>query len=145
MTGKMERRTNRAAVPSAAAVALLAGIVLLPAAVAIAAEANEPAAPAASAEADAAASEIYRTRCELCHGETGKGDGPGGMALDPRPRDFGDPSWQSAVTDEYVERIIARGGVAVGKSPSMPPNPDLQSKPEVVKALRRLVRAFAKK
>jgi hypothetical protein len=81
----------------------------------------------------------------LCHGETGKVDGPGGMALDPRPRDFGDPSWQSTVTDEYVERIIARGGVAVGKSPSMPPNPDLQSKPEVVTALRRLVRAFAKK
>jgi mono/diheme cytochrome c family protein len=100
---------------------------------------------AVSAEAAAAAMETYRTRCVLCHGETGKGDGAGALALDPKPRDMSDPAWQAAVTDEYVERIIARGGVAVGKSPSMPPNPDLQSKPEIVRALRHLVRGFARK
>jgi mono/diheme cytochrome c family protein len=105
------------------------------------ASAEDPTTP----EALGTAREIYRTRCVLCHGETGRGDGAGAMALDPKPRDLGDPAWQAAVTDEYVERIIARGGVAVGKSPSMPPNPDLQGKPEIVRALRQLVRGFAQK
>jgi hypothetical protein len=36
------------------------------------------------------------------------------------------------------------GGPAVGKSPAMPGNPDLQSKPEVVKELVKIVRAFKK-
>jgi hypothetical protein len=36
------------------------------------------------------------------------------------------------------------GGAAVGKSPAMPGNPDLQAKPAVVKELVKLVRAFKK-
>lgn len=31
---------------------------------------------------------LYQTSCQSCHGETGKGDGAGGVALDPPPRDF---------------------------------------------------------
>jgi mono/diheme cytochrome c family protein len=138
------RRAMAGALLAPLAGSLLAALLVLPPAVP-AAEENKGTTAATSAEADAAAHEIYRTRCVLCHGESGKGDGPGAMALDPRPRDFGDAAWQSTVTDEYVERIIARGGVAVGKSPSMPPNPDLQGKPEVLRALRQLVRGFVKK
>lgn len=32
--------------------------------------------------------EIYEMNCASCHGESGKGDGPGGAGLDPKPRDF---------------------------------------------------------
>jgi len=78
----------------------------------------------------------------MCHGASGKGDGPVGAALNPKPRDLGDPVWQKSVTDEHIEKIIQGGGSAVGKSPLMPANPDLNAKPDVVKALRAMVRKF---
>ena len=103
------------------------------------ARAAEQISPAAAKEA----ADIYNTRCVTCHGPTGKGDGPVGAALSPKPRDLSDPAWQKSVTDEHIDKIILSGGGAVGKSPLMPSNPDLAAKPEVVKALRALVRGFA--
>lgn len=32
----------------------------------------------------------YQQYCAVCHGEEGRGDGPAGLALSPRPVDFGD-------------------------------------------------------
>jgi copper transport protein len=32
----------------------------------------------------------YQQQCAVCHGEEGRGDGPAGLALSPRPADFGD-------------------------------------------------------
>jgi caa(3)-type oxidase subunit IV len=32
--------------------------------------------------------EVFRQQCALCHGQDGKGDGPGGAALNPKPRNF---------------------------------------------------------
>lgn len=32
--------------------------------------------------------ELYRQECAVCHGAAGRGDGPGGLALKPAPRDF---------------------------------------------------------
>jgi mono/diheme cytochrome c family protein len=92
--------------------------------------------PAAMQEAQ----QIFNSRCTMCHGAAGKGDGPAAAALKPQPRDLGDPAWQKSVTDEHIEQIIVGGGVAVGKSPLMPANADLRTKPDVVKALRALVR-----
>jgi mono/diheme cytochrome c family protein len=94
--------------------------------------------PAAVTEAD----QIYKSRCAMCHGTSGKGDGPAGAAFDPKPRDLGDPAWQRSVTDEHIERVILNGGPAVGKSPLMPASPDLALKSDVLKALRALVRNF---
>jgi mono/diheme cytochrome c family protein len=117
-------------------------------------EASAPEAPAAPAPAEPAAApggaalaeaeQIFATRCVTCHGAQGAGDGPGSAALDPKPRDFQDPSWQASVTDEHLEKIVMYGGAAVGKSPTMPGNPDLMAKPEVVKALVAHVRGLAK-
>lgn len=89
------------------------------------------------------AHEIYASRCVTCHGPRGKGDGPAGVALSPRPQDLSDPAWQRSVSDEEIETIIRKGGPAVGKSPLMPANPDLQNKPEVIHALRAVVRGLA--
>ena len=86
---------------------------------------------------------IYDSRCTMCHGPKGKGDGPVGATLNPKARDLGDPAWQKSVTDEHIEKIILEGGAAVGKSPLMPANPDLKDKPEVVRTLRMMVRTFA--
>ena len=88
---------------------------------------------------------IYDARCALCHGASGKGDGIAAAAAVPPPRDLTTAEWQSSVTDEHIEAIIKLGGTAVGKSAAMPPNPDLQAKDDVVKALRSLVRGFAAK
>jgi mono/diheme cytochrome c family protein len=111
-------------------------------------KAAEPApAPAPGAEPAvdpvAAAKDIYVNRCTVCHGATGKGDGDGSAALDPKPRDFTLAEWQSSVTDEHIQKIIVYGGIAVGKAATMPANPDLDAKPEVVAELVKLVRSLA--
>ena len=105
-------------------------------------------APAASgavtitAEARTEAAQIFGLRCTPCHGSTGGGDGPASASLSPRPRNFHDPTWQSSVTDEHIERIIQYGGAAVGKSPAMPATPDLAERAAVIAALREHVRSF---
>jgi mono/diheme cytochrome c family protein len=112
-------------------------------------KAAEPApapAPAAEAEGDpvAEAAAIFENRCAVCHGATGKGDGDGSAALDPKPRDFTAPEWQASVTDDHLQKIIVFGGLAVGKAATMPPNPDLDAKPEVVAEVVKLIRGLAK-
>jgi len=119
------------------AVALLAAAFMLIASIASA----EDIPAAATAEADT----IWQQRCSTCHGAGGKGDGAVGAALTPKPRDLTSADWQKGVTDEHIEKIIAQGGQAVGLSLLMPANPDLVSRPDVIKALRARVRALAAK
>ncbi|MEO8137278.1 MAG: c-type cytochrome [Betaproteobacteria bacterium] len=97
--------------------------------------------PAAQKEAQ----DIFKNRCTICHGESGKGDGPAGAALNPKARNWTDAAWQKATPDEEIEKAILGGGQAVGKSVMMPANPDLANKPEVVKALSQIVRSFSGK
>lgn len=102
--------------------------------------------PAAEPAADpvAEAAEIYKNRCTVCHGEGGQGDGAGSAALDPKPRDFTSGEWQASVTDEHLQKIIVYGGTAVGKAATMPANPDLDAKPEVVAELVKYIRGLKK-
>jgi mono/diheme cytochrome c family protein len=108
-----------------------------------------PGAPAAggtaAADPKAEAEQIFTTRCTVCHGATGKGDGPGAAALNPKPRNYSDAEWQKSVTDDYIAKVIVEGGAAVGKSPAMVANADLKDKPEVVKELVAKIRGFAGK
>ena len=83
----------------------------------------------------------YTRRCMACHGVTGEGDGPGAVALDPKPRSLRAPEWQNSVTDEDIAKATVDGGTAVGKSPVMPGFPELKGKPEL-EALVRLIRSF---
>lgn len=80
--------------------------------------------------------------CVTCHGNAGKGDGPGAAALNPKPRSFGDAEWQKSVTDEHLAKVIVEGGKAVGKSELMPPNPDLAGKKDIIDQLVKKVRSF---
>ena len=102
-----------------------------------------PAATAAAATEEA--QQIFATRCATCHGSEGLGNGPGSAALDPKPRNFQDAAWQATVTDDHLEKIVMYGGAAVGRSPSMPGNPDLIAKPEVVRALVAHLRSLARR
>jgi len=95
-----------------------------------------------SAADRAEADSLFATRCASCHGPNGEGNGPAAAGLDPKPRNYHDLTWQTATTDAEIEKAILDGGEAVGKSPAMAPNPDLQSKPGVVAALREKIRSF---
>ena len=107
------------------------------------APAPEPA-PEPAGDPVAEAQDIYKNRCTVCHGVTGKGDGDGSAALDPKPRDFTSPEWQAEVTDDHLTKIIVYGGAAVGKAPTMPANPDLDARPEVVAELVKFIRGLKK-
>lgn len=85
--------------------------------------------------------DLFKTRCAPCHGEAGHGDGPGAAALNPKPRNYTDVAWQTKVSDEDIRKTILYGGAAVGKSPAMPANPDLEGKPELDE-LVKTVRSF---
>lgn len=93
----------------------------------------------------AEAKQIFQTRCTVCHGADGKGDGPGAAALNPKPRDYTNQEWQKSVTDEHLHETIVKGGQAMGLSAGMPPNPDLADKPQVVDELVKIVRSFGSK
>ncbi len=63
-------------------------------------------------------SKIFISRCVLCHGETGKGDGKmSKIIIDPPPFDL----TKSNAPYEYLRLIISNGGEQVGRSPQMPP------------------------
>lgn len=108
------------------------------------AEAGGEQAAAGGGAAAEEAQQIYSSRCLACHGAKGVGDGAAAAALNPKPRSFADKEWQSSVTDQHIETVILKGGPAVGQSPLMPGNPDLEGKPEVVAELRKMVREFGK-
>jgi len=58
---------------------------------------------------------IYAQHCVVCHGVTGKGDGPSGKALNPRPADFATATGDEA---EWI-KVTKLGSKAVGKPPGM--------------------------
>jgi len=94
--------------------------------------------------AQAEAAKLFVMRCAMCHGPTGAGDGSAAANLSPKPRNLQDSSWQDSVDDAYIEKIIKLGGLAVGKSAAMPPNPDIADNDLVVKALVTKVRSLRK-
>ncbi len=63
----------------------------------------------------------YQTFCASCHGARGAGDGPAAQGLDPQPARHDDGPYMNALSNEYLRRVIAEGGAAVGKSPLMAP------------------------
>ncbi len=99
-------------------------------------DAGPPKSPAEEARAR------FDTLCVTCHGAKGDGQGVAAAGLTVKPRDFHDEKFQAGATDEDLAMAIVGGGTAVGKSPLMPPNPDLAAKPEVVGELVKIVRSF---
>lgn len=95
-----------------------------------------------SSQARAEADAIWGDRCARCHGAEGLGDGPGARVLPVKPRILSDSSWQASVSDEHIAKVITDGGQVVGLDANMAANPDLKSKPEVLRALVLKVRSL---
>src|SRR5215217_5053218 len=53
---------------------------------------------------------IYKVNCVACHGESGKGDGPGAGVLKPPPRDHTDATYMDTLTDKNIADVIKMGG-----------------------------------
>lgn len=87
------------------------------------------AATAAHAAGDAAKGKpVFETNCASCHGTSGKGDGPVGAALNPKPRDFSTGQFKFDAdkdgkpgTDADLKLVIKTGAAAYGGSPLMAP------------------------
>jgi cytochrome c oxidase cbb3-type subunit 3 len=75
--------------------------------------------PIARAADVAGAKQNYDRFCAVCHGKTGKGDGPGGLTLSTHPRDFTDCARMKTMTDETLFTAIKEGGPAVNLSKDM--------------------------
>ncbi len=85
--------------------------------------------PTGKVQADPA--ERYATLCTSCHGPKGAGDGPGAVALNPKPRNLTDTAWQSQATDDRIYTVIKNGGTAVGLSATMAPWGSILSDDEI--------------
>ena len=72
-----------------------------------------------------AGKQLYQQRCSVCHGPDGKSNTPTAQALTPKPRDHTNGAYMNALSNEHLAKVISKGGAAVGKSPLMPPQADL--------------------
>lgn len=75
-----------------------------------------------------AGKQLYQQRCSPCHGPDGKATTPTAQALNPKPRDHTDGTFMNQLSNEHLLKVIRQGGTAVGKSPIMPPQTDLNDK-----------------
>jgi mono/diheme cytochrome c family protein len=77
------------------------------------------------AGADVAAGEkIYKLRCTPCHGPQGKGDGPLGKSLNPKPRDHTNGAYMKSRTDAQLIEVVTNGKGAMpawGKTGTLSP------------------------
>src|SRR5947209_10887457 len=68
--------------------------------------------------------DIYTTRCAVCHGDTGDGKGPAGLALPLKPSDFRDRDGVAEMRDNYWFWRVSEGGQVEpfkSKGSAMPP------------------------
>ncbi|MGH7533959.1 MAG: c-type cytochrome [Gemmatimonadales bacterium] len=63
---------------------------------------------------------LYEAHCAVCHGLTGKGDGPGARVIRQPMRDFSDPAAMQAVGDPFLFDMIRKGSSQFGRSNAMP-------------------------
>jgi mono/diheme cytochrome c family protein len=56
--------------------------------------------------------------CDSCHGKTGRGDGPSGKALNPKPADYCTSTKHPTDADKI--KMITDGGASMGHSTAMP-------------------------
>ena len=59
---------------------------------------------------------IFKVNCVMCHGEKGLGDGPAGVALNPKPRNMVEGKWKKG-----GDTLALFKTVTAGLPPGMPP------------------------
>lgn len=52
---------------------------------------------------------VYAQNCAMCHGNEGLGDGPAGMALNPRPRNLVEGPWKMGGGFIGLHKVVTNG------------------------------------
>lgn len=59
--------------------------------------------------------ELYDANCKSCHGDTGLGDGPAGLILNPKPRNFHQTDgWTNGRTIDAMYKTLQEGIISKG-------------------------------
>jgi len=74
-----------------------------------------------SAAPSLAGQALYAMHCAVCHGESGKGDGPSASGFATKPSNLTEGRRLNQLSDEFFVNIVLNGGPAEGLSPGMPP------------------------
>jgi mono/diheme cytochrome c family protein len=98
-------------------------------------------APLVAAEETAS---LFRALCSVCHGVSGKGDGPSAQGLEPKPADFTKCQAMAKDADDVLFKIIKEGGQSVGRSTVMPAWGDALSDQQI-RELVTFIRGLCKK
>ncbi len=61
---------------------------------------------------------LFQANCASCHGDTGQGDGPAGVSLEPRPANLAGN--EASLSDAYLFWRISKGGMFEPFSSMMP-------------------------
>lgn len=84
-----------------------------------------PAKPAVTAATLELGRAKYKEFCVACHGDSGKGDGPGAGVFKPPPTNHTDAVYMKTLTDKDLASVIQMGGAMRGK-PLMPSHPQIR-------------------
>ncbi|HSB79238.1 MAG TPA: c-type cytochrome [Candidatus Methylomirabilis sp.] len=63
---------------------------------------------------------LFAAHCAECHGDTGKGDGPGAKIVRTPMTDFTNAAAMANRDDHFLAEIIKKGGSQFGRSNAMP-------------------------
>lgn len=80
---------------------------------------------------------LFEKHCQVCHGSEGHGDGPGSLALDPKPRDLTRRPYKHGCCPPAIVRTL-KSGV---EGSAMPSFAEVLT-PEEMEALARYVRSI---
>ena len=76
----------------------------------------------ANASSIANGKKVFEARCQVCHGATGAGDGPGAKDLDPKPATLASALVQDQVDGEIYWKISIGRGAMVKWGPILSKN-----------------------
>lgn len=62
-----------------------------------------------NADVAAYGAKVYSTNCAVCHGPKGLGDGPAGMSLNPKPRNFVEGKWKVGGDSISLYKTVQNG------------------------------------
>lgn len=62
-----------------------------------------------NAEVAAHGAKVFANNCAVCHGPKGLGDGPAGLSLNPRPRNFVEGKWKNVGDSMHLYQTIQNG------------------------------------
>src|SRR5690606_16186783 len=91
---------------------------------------------------------VYMQRCRQCHGQSGRGDGPYAISLDPRPADLTRGEYPrlgatggALPSDEAIARVIREGIEGTSMGPQHVEGEDLEAVVHYLKTLAPAWRA----